>query len=834
MIFARPQMVSTAGRVTVGLVLLSIGALAAAVACIPLPNEAMLRFQQRTAFGQRHAIQLAPHWEDRAALHEALHALLPADSQLASAAVRGADGATLAQTPAHDRQWKLGTSGGEPGNAENVSVTIGDHGVVRGRLELAYHRNVQPFTFAALWRNPLVLFGVFFISLNGLFFRWYTDKMFVQLNPEHEIPYHVRSTLDNFAEGVLVLDRKLRIVLANKAFSAWVGEEPHSLLKRDVDSFAWELENESLTPWARVTTEKQPVTQSLKFQLAQQGRRTLLANSAPIWDELRRFRGVIVTLDDITSMEEKRLQLGLTLEELQKSRDELTQQNSELQMLATRDPLTGCLNRRTFFEIFDELWNSCSRFEQPLSCVMVDIDYFKRINDQYGHSRGDEVLREVGRALAKHVRKVDIVCRYGGEEFCLLLSQTSLEDAHRAAENLRKVIAGLSFGSLRITASFGVSANIMGASDAQALLDQADQCLYVAKRNGRNQVIRWDEFPGDAEQPVHASDAPLLEAAIPYPAVASLVSALAYRNPATAAHSMRVAELAVRVGRGLMTAKQSYMMEIGALLHDIGKIGVPDSILLKPGPLTESEWEVMAAHDRIGIEIVKSSFSSQHLIDILKFRNVPFAAEKPRPQTPQGAAIPLAARIVRIADAYDSMISDRVYRKGRTKQEAFAELRRWAGKQFDPVLVERFIEVVDDYQTTQLDVTSKQNAFQIGLQIEHLTEAIDADDVEGIKALAARLEATASFCQIEEIQQLAGEIRALASDGEELDAMKPMMHDLIDLCRSTQRVYIDAKLHELPDATAAGQAEPAESAPQNAPAADAAARNKPLSANENS
>ncbi len=483
--------------------------------------------------------------------------------------------------------------------------------------------------------------------------------------------------------------------------------------------------------------------------------------------------------------------------ELRSSRDELTDRNKELQYLATRDPLTSCLNRRTFFEIFDKQWTGAQRHQHSLSCFMVDIDHFKSVNDDHGHSVGDEVLRRVAKTIQKTARESDVVCRYGGEEFCVLLPETDTGRACQAAERIRRAIEGLEFENVSVTASLGVSSISLGAGDPQELLDQADKCLYIAKRAGRNQVIRWDERPADVasgdsdgRDEVGSSDAEN-DVPIPYPAVASLVSALAYRDVATAAHSTRVAELCVATASGLLSVKHTYVLEIAALLHDIGKIGVPDAILLKPGPLTPEEWETMLLHDRIGVEIVEASFSNQQLVDIVRYHHATYGGSADAPHFPKGQDIPIGARIVTIADAYDAMVSDRVYRKGRPPKEAFEELRRCAGSQFDPDLVERFISIVTDYKSIVLPIASKQTALQVGQQIERLAQAVDDQDRAGIKALAARLETTAARGGIREIESMASDIKKAADEDPDLLSLLQLVDQLLTLCRSVQKSYVD-------------------------------------------
>src|SRR6185503_18087247 len=228
--------------------------------------------------------------------------------------------------------------------------------------------------------------------------------------------------------------------------------------------------------------------------------RTLRVNCSPILGGDGSRRGALATFDDITAVEEKSARLRPMLEMLQQSRDAINRQNQELQALATTDPLTGCMNRRSFFAAFETQWSSAQRYNHPLSCVMVDVDHFKKINDQHGHSVGDQVLRHVAELLKSLARETDVVCRYGGEEFCILLPQIGIDGAQQAAERFRHGIESKpAAGGIKITASLGVSAIELKAPNPQALLDQADKSLYAAKRSGRNRSVRWDTLPADFE-----------------------------------------------------------------------------------------------------------------------------------------------------------------------------------------------------------------------------------------------------------------------------------------------------------------------------------------------
>jgi len=531
------------------------------------------------------------------------------------------------------------------------------------------------------------------------------------------MPDRVRQALDALTEGLLVLDERENIVLANHAFTQTVGIPGEKLLGRNAGALPWVTDEPARAddfPWRRARdANRLQSNQMMRYRVSENIQRIFSINSAPILSSGGGNRGTLVTLRDVTQLEGNRSELEAMLAMIKESRDEISQKNRELEVLATQDALTGCFNRRAFFERLERAFAAAKSKCQPLACLMVDSDHFKNINDTYGHHVGDEVLRRMGEILRRLHAAPHAVCRFGGEEFCIMLPDYDLAQAVDAAESIRLEVSAmrlLELPALRLSVSIGVSDLTHAAADPQALINQADTCLYAAKRTGRNRVVVYDRSLSGAVRTgsktrnqstgTSVSRTESESIAANSPAVKSLVSALAFRDADTAQHSRRVAGHCLRIAQGLLTANEQAVLEVAALLHDIGKIGVPDRILLKPESLTADEWKLMSLHDQIGVEIVEHLFDSTELLSIIRYHHCFFGGHSRTASCPVGEEIPLAARILAVADSYDAMVADRVYRKGRSHEEAVAELRRCRSSQFDPAMVERFVQTYQPHEST--------------------------------------------------------------------------------------------------------------------------------------
>jgi diguanylate cyclase (GGDEF)-like protein/PAS domain S-box-containing protein len=741
-----------------------------------------------------------------------LDKVLKRNPDMLSIGIRTAKGELLVEAGDHRRLWKEKPAGPSIDTHMEVPIILGSREETSaaaarkpwGKVEYRYLPPAPTGLGASLVASPTIRLMTFMAVCAFLSFTIYLGAIIRRAAQSQAsvVPRRVRATIDTLAEGVVILDKDQRIAMANEAFARLTGHTPEELQGRGVAEFAWlhaqaKHEGEAY-PWNQAIEGRTQTGALLALQTDGPRPRVLSVNSAPILADDGTRRGVLATFDDMTLIEKKNTHLRKLLQKLMKSRADIRRQNQELKSLATRDALTKCLNRRSFFTHFEGHLAAAGRYDYPLSCLMVDVDRFKSINDTHGHGVGDQVLQRVAELLRSMVRKSDLLCRYGGEEFCILLPHVDLDEAVQAAERFRAGLEAQPCCNITVTASFGVSALSLGAHEPRELLDQADQALYAAKRAGRNRVVSWDRVPEatPAEEARRGHAAPPdveREVPLPFHAVTALVSALAYRHPDTAEHSRRVADLCVAAAEGLLSRGECYVLEVAGMLHDIGKLGVPDAILMKPGPLTEVEWKVIRTHERIGQEIIAASFTSEELAAITRHHHAWYGGSPNDPDAVKGPDIPVGARLLALADAYDAMVSDRVYRQGKSQEEAFAELRRGAGTQFDPGLVERFIATVlarDDSRTPPEFTLTKQTALRIGLQIEKLSHALDAQDTVTLAAMAGRLHATASEYGIEPIAAAAGRLEKTARAGGDREELIALTIELLDLCRATYRSYL--------------------------------------------
>jgi diguanylate cyclase (GGDEF)-like protein/putative nucleotidyltransferase with HDIG domain len=362
---------------------------------------------------------------------------------------------------------------------------------------------------------------------------------------------------------------------------------------------------------------------------------------------------------------------------------------------ARTDPLTQLPNRRGFRELLDLELERARRSGAPMSVLAGDLDHFKDVNDRAGHHVGDAVLGQVATLLREGVRQIDVPARIGGEEFAVILPGSDAQAAFAVAERLRcHVRDAFADATVPITISFGIASHPAHAETAASLVRTADEALYAAKESGRNRSVIHSPALRALVGAQGGREQRDVEAERYLSVVLDLAEAVDVRFSGSARHSETVGRYAELMARELgLSERRVGRVRLAGLLHDVGKVAVPDAILRKPGALTPEERAVILQHPAIGAQILEHP----SLADVGAW----VGAHHERPDGtgyPLGLAgdeLPLEARIVAVADAYEAMTSDRSYRDAIGAANARAELRRCAGRQFDPDVVDAFLTVLN-------------------------------------------------------------------------------------------------------------------------------------------
>jgi len=423
---------------------------------------------------------------------------------------------------------------------------------------------------------------------------------------------------------------------------------------------------------------------------------------------------------------------------------------------AITDGLTGVKTHRFFMEALSAEWKRSTRAARAFALVLMDLDRFKFVNDFYGHLEGDLVLQRVGQILETNCRRSDVVARYGGDEFVILMPETTMEHARQLATKLKGwVSSDPLLREKNISASFGIASYPLHGSSPQELIQVADASMYLSKHQGGNAVSTADHFDPneakkwkrdvleaylgvtlkrlfstgpDAFEEIYQrlkqfteslaatestngtpSPTPFGSQGLPQ-AVLDTVTSLAFAIDAkdhyTQGHSQKVSAYAALIAEGLeMTDAEVEEIRLGAILHDIGKVGIPETILNKSGPLNPEEWEIMKSHVIFGAKIL-DPLTPLAAVRQMVLHHHEFFDGSGYPEALSGNHIPLGARIIAVADAYDTITSDRTYKKGRPAMDALAELERCANAQFDGALVELFVRTMRQLPNPIIEVAT--------------------------------------------------------------------------------------------------------------------------------
>jgi diguanylate cyclase (GGDEF)-like protein len=374
--------------------------------------------------------------------------------------------------------------------------------------------------------------------------------------------------------------------------------------------------------------------------------------------------------------------------------DHITGLIRRLSDAAHRDHLTGLLNRRGFQNVFDTELERARRADQALSLIVGDLDRFKRVNDQYGHAAGDEVLQRVASAIGGAKRGFDSAARVGGEEFAVLAPDCDEHGAFMLAERIRAAVHEALVArdpGTSLTISFGISSFPLHGQSADGLLRTADQALYAAKRLGRDRsVISSAEVPGILAHGSRHDDG---ETLVDLASLLSLAEALDVRDWGSASHCRRVGRFAELTARELGLSPEAVeRVRLAGILHDVGRVALPDALLVKEGPLTDDEWLLVRAHPSVGARMVETTDYEDIRSWILSHHERPDGTGYPEGRGE--SEVPLESSIIGVADAYEAMTSERPYRPARAAEDAAGELRRGAGRQFRADVVDALLRAV--------------------------------------------------------------------------------------------------------------------------------------------
>ncbi len=355
------------------------------------------------------------------------------------------------------------------------------------------------------------------------------------------------------------------------------------------------------------------------------------------------------------------------------------------------DELTNLFNRRHFDERIKQEIERHARYRGMLSLVLLDLDFFKAYNDTQGHTAGDKILELIGKLINKTIRNTDLAFRYGGDEFAIILPQSATNDALVVAERVRGRIASeMSKRDIRISASLGLASWPNDGVTTEELVNAADRALYYAKETGGNMTcIASKMLPSLTEMSNNRVTTEREVLSIIY----NLAATIEARHPYIYGHSRKVSGYAVALAEAVgLPAEKVALIGTAALLHDIGKVGIPDEVLNKAGKLEAEAWELIKSHPKLSATIAGHVVSLIACLPAILHHHERWDGGG-YPDRLEGDAIPIEARILSLADAFDAMTSSRPYRGKMSYKKVLQELKHCAGTQFDPKLVEAFLPI---------------------------------------------------------------------------------------------------------------------------------------------
>jgi len=496
---------SPLARISFGLVMLTVSLLLISdlLGLMPDSRGTEIEFRQKLAESAALQVSMEVGERDSRKLKQIMTNLVERNDRIVGVGVRQLDGRLLHSEGPFDVLWTLDPT--EESTVEQVRVALYSPRGEWGTVEIVF--DDMPVSSTMFRGGSSVLKIVLYIGLAGFIgFFFFLRRVMRELDPDSVLPDRVRTALDSLSDGLLIINHDSVIMFCNQALAKKIGINSKKLTGRVCNDLDWTNDSgEPETPWDAVLSgEKVTNEQALHLRVGHHQHYQFVVNATAIKGDGDQVRGAMVTFNDVTELEKKHAELEITLANLEETQIEIEEKNRELFKLATRDPLTNLFNRRAFFDAFEKHFEQSKSTGRNLGCIMLDIDHFKSVNDTHGHSVGDEVIIYLADSLSAHIGDLDVVGRFGGEEFCMIMPDATLEETVARAEALRHHIefgvdADLSV-PLSITSSFGVSMMPSAAQTPSELIEFADLALYEAKTSGRNRVVSWHGDEGGRQE----------------------------------------------------------------------------------------------------------------------------------------------------------------------------------------------------------------------------------------------------------------------------------------------------------------------------------------------
>ncbi len=486
-------------RISIALALLSTSILFSAEMLGFTPNQNQYLLDVRTKTSESLALQFSvfDSVKDINKIQTLIRYIVKRNPDILSCGIRLKSGALIFKSNNHEQLWQGYNK--DYSNSSHVIVPISISSTQRANVEIRF-KELESLTLEGFFNKPIFTTSIYILLVSFVAYLVFMLRLLQQLDPSAVIPERVNAAFDTMSEGVFIVDEDEHILLTNQALSNKIGISIESLVGKKASTLGWEWlsvqESSTQYPWIDVLkTGKSSVGSQLTLRSISNEVFKFVLNASPITGDDDSAKGVLVTLDDITELEQQNIDLENTIVQLKETKLKVQEQNKELHYLATRDSLTGCLNRRSYGEQFQAAFDLAQKNGTDLCCIMVDLDHFKRVNDNYGHAVGDEVIKLLATVLQSSCRQDDLIGRYGGEEFCVVLPNQNIDSAFKVAQRIRVSMNDESIkrfaGGPHVTASLGVASIFDNPENPDQLNNMADEALYIAKSTGRNRVVIW-------------------------------------------------------------------------------------------------------------------------------------------------------------------------------------------------------------------------------------------------------------------------------------------------------------------------------------------------------